>query len=163
MLPHSSPRATTPQDESSSKERRTPVNPAQGLFGLRVATPPFSLLNLGSSQQGRALREELAPVVREFGPEMRDFGLQVLEAFWRVSHFDCVQPSFVRDSVVVWWKLSRTTRNHDPTLLWCMYHTTDSRSPLVHVATVAHVDTHSILPPPSSPPPNERTTALRAW
>lgn len=66
------------KDEGSTKERRTPVNPAQGLFGLRVAAPPFSLLGLGSSQQGTALREELAPVVREFGPEMRTFGLQVV-------------------------------------------------------------------------------------
>lgn len=65
------------QDESKSKQRQTPVNPAQGLFGLRVAAPPFNLLDLGSSPRGTALREELAPVLRELGPEMRDFGLQV--------------------------------------------------------------------------------------
>lgn len=65
------------QDEGKTSERQTPVNPAEGLFGLRVATPPFSLLGLGGSQRGSALREELAPVIRELGPEMRDFGLQV--------------------------------------------------------------------------------------
>ena len=65
------------QDDTQTGQRQTPVNPAQGLFGLRVATPPFGLLGLGGSQRGTALREELAPVIRELGPEMRDFGLQV--------------------------------------------------------------------------------------
>lgn len=67
------------QDDTQTSQRQTPVNPAQGLFGLRVATPPFGLLGLGGSQRGTALREELAPVIRELGPEMRDFGLQVRE------------------------------------------------------------------------------------
>ncbi|CAN0093839.1 unnamed protein product [Ectocarpus sp. 6 AP-2014] len=66
------------QDESQTKQRQTPVNPAQGLFGLRVATPPFNLLGLGTSARGTALREELTPVIRELGPEMREFGLQVV-------------------------------------------------------------------------------------
>lgn len=55
------------------------MNPSRGLFGLQVATPPFSLLNLSGSQRGSVLREELSPVIRELGPEMRDFGLQVLK------------------------------------------------------------------------------------
>lgn len=72
------------QDESAGNERQTPVNPAQGLFGLRVATPPFNLVGLGSSPRGAALRAELAPVLRELGPEMREFGLQVtIFAEWR--------------------------------------------------------------------------------
>ncbi|CAM9871997.1 unnamed protein product [Ectocarpus sp. 12 AP-2014] len=66
------------QDESQTKQRQTPVNPAQGLFGLRVATPPFNLVGLGTSARGTALREELGPVIRELGPEMREFGLQVV-------------------------------------------------------------------------------------
>lgn len=65
------------KEDGKTDQRQTPVNPGQGLFGLRVATPPFSLLGLGGSPQGSALRDELVPVVRELGPEMRDFGLQV--------------------------------------------------------------------------------------
>ncbi|CAM9994530.1 unnamed protein product, partial [Discosporangium mesarthrocarpum] len=58
--------------------RRTPVNPAAGLFGLRVVTPPFSLLGGGrpTRQGGLTLAEELNPIIRELGPQMREFGLQ---------------------------------------------------------------------------------------
>lgn len=65
------------QGGEQSSLRQAPVKLAQDLFALRSNALPFKLLGLGRSPGESAFREDIDPVIRELGPEMRNFGLQV--------------------------------------------------------------------------------------
>ncbi|CAM9313370.1 unnamed protein product [Chrysoparadoxa australica] len=54
----------------------TPYSPQTGLFGLEVNVSPFASGRV--TQSSSVLQDELAPVLREVGPEMRAFGLQIV-------------------------------------------------------------------------------------
>ncbi|KAG5185217.1 hypothetical protein JKP88DRAFT_271995 [Tribonema minus] len=65
----------------AANDRPTPYDPAEGLFGLRVNLPAaLDLLGVGGRRDTPAsrLQAEIAPVLRELGPEMRAFGLTIV-------------------------------------------------------------------------------------
>jgi len=58
--------------------RRTPYNPSSGLFGLRLNVPnAFNSINAGTNSATQ-IQAEMGPILRELGPEMRTFGLEIV-------------------------------------------------------------------------------------